>query len=83
MGCGEGAEGKGGDTRLQGLPQQQPTYLTAGEQRWDTAEGPQRQVEVLHHRGCGERGASEQSRTPCEVQGGPRGHIHWGRYLLC
>lgn len=62
----------------QGHPQQQSTYLTPGEQWGDAADGPQGQVQVLHHRGCVERGANDQGTQLYASSRGPLGTYQLG-----
>lgn len=45
-------------------PRQRPTHLAPGEQRGEAADGPQRQVHVLHQDSCVGRGAGEQGACP-------------------
>lgn len=51
----------------QGLPQQRCTYLAPGEQWWNTTDGPQGQVQVLHHCSCVGR-EGPMTRVPHSVQ---------------
>lgn len=83
-GSGEGAGRQVRGTRTQGLPSQQPTYLTPGEQRREAADGLQGQVQILHHRGCvGREGPVTRGPALGKLQGGRQRQVSWGHYLLC
>lgn len=63
-------------TGAQGLPSQQPTYLTPGEQRREAADGPQSQMQILHHRGCvGTEGPVNRCLLFTNSREAPRGQL--------